>query len=155
MLHLAYIMKKKTLFLDFDGVLHPTLAQPSALFIHGSRLAEALRTCPVDIVISSSWRFHFSKEDYLEKLPLELASQVVSATGEAHVGKFARWHEIQQYVKKHRIVDWRALDDSAFEFPLGCRELIACDGSVGVTSAQLDLVTDWLRQASGGQTPLL
>jgi hypothetical protein len=148
-------MKKKTLFLDFDGVLHPTLAQPSALFIHGSRLAEALRLCSVNIVISSSWRFHFSKEDYLEKLPLELASQVVGATGEAHVGKFSRWHEIQQYVKKHRIVDWRALDDSTFEFPLGCRELIACDGSVGVTSAQLDLVTVWLRQASSGQTPLL
>ncbi len=145
-------MKKKTLFLDFDGVLHPTLAQPAALFIHGSRLAEALRLCPVNIVISSSWRFHFSKEDYLEKLPLELASQVVGATGEAHVGKFARWHEIQQYVKKHRIVDWRALDDSAFEFPLGCRELIACDGSVGVTSAQLDLVTSWLRQASNEKT---
>lgn len=148
-------MNKKTLFLDFDGVLHPTLAEPSALFIHGTRLAEALRSYPVSIVISSSWRFHFSREDYLEKLPLELAGQVVGATGEAHVGKFARWHEIQQYVKKHRIVDWRAIDDSAFEFPLGCGELIACDGSLGVTSAQLDLVTVWLRQISSGEIPPL
>ena len=138
-------MNKKTLFLDFDGVLHPTLAEPSGLFIHGSRLAEALRSCPVNIVISSSWRLHFSREDYLDRLPLELAGQVVGATGEAHVGKFARWHEIQQYVKKHRIVDWRAIDDSAFEFPLGCRELIACDGSLGLTPAQLVLVTGWLR----------
>jgi hypothetical protein len=32
-------MHEKVLFLDFDGVLHPTLAQPSALFIHGARLA--------------------------------------------------------------------------------------------------------------------
>jgi hypothetical protein len=143
-------MNKKTLFLDFDGVLHPTLAEPSALFIHGTRLAEALRSFPVNIVISSSWRFHFPKEDYLKKLPLELAGQVVGATGKAHVGKFARWHEIQQYVKKHRIVDWRAIDDSAFEFPLGCRELIACDGSLGVTSAQLDLVAGWLQQESSG-----
>ena len=142
-------MNKKTLFLDFDGVLHPTLAQPSALFIHGSRLAEALRPYSVNVVISSSWRFHFSKEEYLAKLPLELADQVVGATGKAHVGKFARWHEIQQYVKKHRLVDWRSLDDSAFEFPLGCKELIACDGSVGVASAQLDLVSVWLQQASG------
>ncbi|CAN1504901.1 hypothetical protein MCEGE14_00618 [Burkholderiaceae bacterium] len=46
------------------------------------------------------------------------------------------------------------LDDSAFEFPLGCRELIACDGSVGVKSAQLDLVTGWLRQASNAKTNL-
>ena len=143
-------MNKKTLFLDFHGVLHPTLAQPAALFIHGSRLAEALRPHPVNIVISSSWRFHFSKEEYLAKLPKELAGQVIGATGNAHVGKFARWHEIQQYVKKHRLVDWRALDDSAFEFPLGCGELIACDGSVGVASAQLDLVSVWLQQASGG-----
>jgi hypothetical protein len=143
-------MNKKTLFLDFDGVLHPTLAQPSALFIHGLRLAEVLRPYPVDIVVSSSWRFHFSKEDYLAKLPAELSSQVIGATGNAHVGKFARWHEIQQYVKKYRVADWRALDDSAFEFPLGCRELIACDGSIGVASAQLDLVSSWLRQASAG-----
>jgi hypothetical protein len=143
-------MNKKTLFLDFDGVLHPTLAQPSALFIHGSRLAETLRPCSVNIVISSSWRFHFSKEDYLAKLPPELAGQVVGATGEAHVGKFARWHEIQRYIKKHRIKEWRALDDSSFEFPSGCRELIACDGSIGVASAQLDLISGWLRQASDG-----
>ena len=80
-------MNKKTLFLDFDGVLHTTLAEPSALFIHGSRLAEALRSCHVSIVISSSWRFHFSKEDYLEKLPLELAGQVVGATGETVSGR--------------------------------------------------------------------
>ena len=143
-------MNKKTLFLDFDGVLHPTLAQPSVLFSHGPRLAEELRPYSVDIVISSSWRFHFSEEEYLAKLPAELADQVIGATGEAHVGKFARWHEIQQYVKKHRVKDWRAIDDSAFEFPLGCRELIACDGSVGVASAQLDLITSWLQQASGG-----
>ena len=143
-------MNKKTLFLDFDGVLHPTLAQPAALFIHGSRLAEALRPYPVNIVISSSWRFHFSKDEYLAKLPKELAGQVIGATGSAHVGKFARWHEIQQYLKKHRIVDWRALDDGAVEFPLGCGELIACDGSVGVASAQLDLISGWLRQAPGG-----
>ena len=143
-------MNKKTLFLDFDGVLHPTLAQPSALFIHGLRLAEALRPYLVDIVISSSWRFHCSREEYLAKLPAELAGQVIGATGKAHVGKFARWHEIQQYVKKYRIVDWRALDDSAFEFPLGCRELIACDGSVGVAPPQLDLISGWLRQASHG-----
>ena len=143
-------MNKQTLFLDFDGVLHPTLAEPAALFIHGSRLVEALRPYPVNIVISSSWRFHFSKEEYLAKLPAELAGQVVGATGEAHVGKFARWHEIQQYVKKHRVKDWRALDDSAFEFPLGCSELIACDGSVGVASAQLELVAVWLRQTSEG-----
>ncbi len=142
-------MSKKTLFLDFDGVLHPTLAQPSALFIHGASLAEALRPYPVNIVISSSWRFHFSKEDYLANLPVELSDQVIGVTGNAHVGKLARWHEIQQYVKKHRVIDWRALDDSAFEFPLGCGQLIACDGSIGVASAQLDLLSIWLRQAFG------
>ena len=111
-------------------------------------MAEVLRPYPVDIVVSSSWRFHFSKEDYLAKLPAELSSQVIGATGNAHIGKFARCHEIQRYVKKYQVADWRALDDSAFEFPLGCRELITCDGSIGVATAQLDLVSCWLRQAS-------
>ena len=55
-------MNEKVLLLDFDGVVHPTLAQPSALFIHGARLAEVLSSYPVNIVISSSWRFHFSKK---------------------------------------------------------------------------------------------
>lgn len=141
-------MNKKVLFLDFDGVLHPTLAQPSALFIHGARLAEVLRPYPVKIVISSSWRFHFSKIEILAKLPDELCYAVIGVTGNAHVGKFARWHEIHQYIKNHRVTDWRALDDSSFEFPLGCKELIACDGSIGVDGPQLDLISSWARHAS-------
>ena len=143
-------MNKKVLFLDFDGVLHPTLAQSSALFIHGTSLAEVLRPYPVNIVISSSWRFHFAKNELLAKLPEELLDSVIGTTGNAHIGKFARWHEIHQYIKKHRVTDWRALDDSSFEFPLGCKELIACDGSIGVASPQLDLVSSWARNASDG-----
>ena len=143
-------MNKKVLFLDFDGVLHPTLAQSSALFIHGTSLAEVLRPYPVNIVISSSWRFHFAKNELFAKLPEELFDAVIGTTGNAHIGKFARWHEIHQYIKKHRVTDWRALDDSSFEFPLGCKELIACDGSIGVASPQLDLVSSWARNAFDG-----
>lgn len=141
-------MSKKVLFLDFDGVLHPTLAQPSALFIHCARLAEVIRHYPVKIVISSSWRFHFSKKEILAKLPDELCEAVIGVTGDAYVGKFARWHEIHQYIKNYRVTDWRALDDSSFEFPLGCKELIACDGSTGVAGPQLDLIASWARNAS-------
>ena len=141
-------MNEKVLFLDFDGVLHPTLAQPSALFIHGARLAEVLRPYPVNIVISSSWRFHFSMKEILAKLPDELCDAVIGVTGDAHVGKFARWHEIHRYIKSHRVTDWRALDDSSFEFPLSCKELIACDGSIGVAGPQLDLISSWARHAS-------
>ena len=131
-------------------MLHPTLAQSSALFIHGTSLAEVLRPYPVNIVISSSWRFHFAKNELLARLPEELFDSVIGTTGNAHIGKFARWHEIHQYIKKHRVTDWRALDDSSFEFPLGCKELIACDGSIGVASPQLDLVSSWARNASDG-----
>ena len=46
------------------------------------------------IVISSSWRFHFTQAEILARLPPQIARQVQGVTGDAHVGRYARWHEI-------------------------------------------------------------
>ena len=134
----------RTLFLDFDGVVHPTVATPKQLFGQAPMLVEAIVRWQPRVVISSSWRFHFSLEEILSRLPQAIAVQVQGKTGEAHIGKHARWHEIQAYCSRHRIANWRALDDSAFAFPADCEELIRCDGAVGLTSVEVMQLESWL-----------
>ena len=64
----------KLLFLDFDGVLHPTHFAGQDPFNRVHLLEETLEGSNIGIVISSSWRFTHS----LEKLQkeLEVADQV-------------------------------------------------------------------------------
>jgi hypothetical protein len=59
-------------------------------------------------------------------------------------GRHARWNEIRAYREKHALLDWRALDDSAFEFPRNCAELILCNGAIGMEEAQVRLIREWL-----------
>ncbi len=54
-------MPDKVLFLDFDGVLHPT-SHGSAFFSQMNLLEEAIGNKSCQIVISSSWRFHMDLE---------------------------------------------------------------------------------------------
>lgn len=138
-------MTAKTLFLDFDGVLHPGMAREEQFFMHGERLASVIAGASCDIVISSSWRFHHSFGALSNRLPDPLAEKIVGITGDAHVGAHARYQEILAYVKRHRCVDWRALDDSRFEFPSGVPELILCDGATGLDDRVLLQIAQWLR----------
>jgi hypothetical protein len=138
------LSSQKTLFLDFDGVLHPTVATPKQLFSKASMLVEVIDRWRPWVVISSSWRFHFSLEEILLRLPESIAIQVHGKTGEAHTGKHARWNEILDYCSRHHAADWRALDDSFFEFPPNCQELIRCDGAVGLTAPEVAQVDSWL-----------
>ena len=137
-------MATKTLFLDFDGVLHPTLAEPEEHLGRARLLAAVLEQHKPDVVISSSWRFHFPMSEILDRLPVHIRSRVVGITGDAFIGKHARWHEIRSYCAQHRISDWRALDDSAFEFPPDCPQLIRCDGGVGIGEREILALREWL-----------
>ena len=137
-------MAQKWLFLDFDGVLHPGLCRPLEHFGRMPVLEAALRDASVDIVVSSSWRFHLEWEELLERFPLTLRAQVRGRTGEAVTGPHARWQEIWAYRDEHAVLDWRALDDSAFEFPSNCPELILCNGAVGMAEQQVQLIRRWL-----------
>jgi len=49
--------RPKTIFLDFDGVLHPSLAEPEQLFSKAKLLIEVFESRRPEVVISSSWRF--------------------------------------------------------------------------------------------------
>lgn len=136
-------MNPRTLiFLDFDGVLHPNFCAEDVYFAHAQALADAIGTAEVAIVISSSWRFHCKLRDLVERLPEPLGRRIIGSTGEACIGRYSRHSEILGYLAAHRIRSrWIALDDSAWEFPPDCRELIHCDGSTGIGERELARVS--------------
>jgi hypothetical protein len=138
---------KKILFLDFDGVLHPASAYQTAAFSCAPALAQCLRPYDCDIVISSSWRFNYSRLELMHFLPDELAQRVTGMTGPTQGGKLARYQEIRSYLlRKLQLAtySWRALDDSKWEFPMDLPELIACNPNTGLQDQQLDALERWL-----------
>ncbi|MDM4765245.1 HAD domain-containing protein [Pelomonas sp. SE-A7] len=134
------------LFLDFDGVLHPNGAAPAVWFKQAGPLMALLHRWPtLDVVISSSWRFHHEWKDLLDLLPTALAERAQGCTGAAHTGALARHTEILNYWQEHGGGrPWLALDDSVWEFPVHCDRLIACDGALGLRPAQLLQLEAWL-----------
>ncbi len=79
-------------------------------------------------------------------LPACLGARVAGITGEAYVGRHARYMEIRAYLQRAEdpAPQWRALDDSRFEFPTDCGELIACDPNVGFSVKQAAALRKWL-----------
>lgn len=135
---------RKILFLDFDGVLHPAWGNSLPEFVHAHALAQALVGWPCEIVISSTWREHYSLAQLKQFLVPELAGRVIGVTGQDPNGRYARHKTILQYLATvGEEVDWRALDDSGGEFH-ECPNLILCDGSVGLQPAQVEQVIGWL-----------
>ncbi len=133
------------LFLDFDGVLHPASAHATAPFSRAPLLEEALAGFEVRLVVSSSWRFHHSLGVIGSLLPRTLADRLVGALGNSHFGEHARYHEILAWLgDAGSAAPWLALDDSAFEFPDACAELILCDPNTGLDEAMATRVRDWL-----------
>lgn len=135
----------KVLFLDFDGVLHPSSPGIDPLFSRAPLLEEALINHEIPIVISSSWRFTHSLKQLKDKLPKKLANMVIDVTGKAIIGKYPRHTEILNYLNNsNEYSSWRSLDDSYWEFPSSCKELIRCNPNSGIGSREVKLLTEWL-----------
>ncbi len=135
------------LFLDFDGVLHPASAYQTRAFCHAPALAECLQPYACDLVISSSWRFNYSLDELRNLLPSALAHRVIGMTGPAHIGRYARHHEILAFLQgsgDFPTGSWRAMDDAKWEFPAGLRNLVSCDPNTGLAATQLQDLKKWL-----------
>ena len=140
---LAIRSARPTLFLDFDGVLHPSLATADQYFCRMPLLIEALTELDIAVVISSSWRFHHQWEALIAPFPRTIQAKFAGCTGPAITGSQARFREISIYVRQRRIRHWCALDDSQFEFPNHCPELIICNGRYGLTTRETERLRDW------------
>ncbi len=140
-------MSKKVLFVDFDGVLHPT-THGSNLLSQLPLLEYAIESHDCALVISSSWRFHLEMEDLKKHFSSSVQNKIVGVTGDAYIGAYARFHEINAYVDLHGVSDWRALDDSYWEFPDKCPNLIRCNPNTGVTVSELEKLSVWLSRTN-------
>jgi hypothetical protein len=139
---------KKILFLDFDGVLHNSTSSQELLFNKLGLLVDALQEKTCSIVISSSWRFHHDL-DQLKKYMDPISELIIGTTGAAFVGRFPRYNEIKEYLRKNEpFANWRALDDSFLEFPKQCKELILCNSKSGLSDKQIKELTLWLNEKS-------
>src|SRR4051794_13667930 len=124
----------RVLMLDFDGVLHHSQGSKLPEFSLVPRLAAALSGHECQIVISSTWREHYSLAGLRALVTGELEARVIDVLGPDGRGPHVRYQNIIQWVGRQRsAVDWRALDDAASEFPARCPQLILCDGMVGVS----------------------
>jgi len=138
------VNKEKLLFLDFDGVLHPTHFAGEAPFSKAHLLEETLAQFAPKIVVSSSWRFTHSLEKLQKTLPSAIGQLIIGATSSAIIGKHPRFQEILNYLGGYGPVDWRALDDSYWEFPSPCPKLIRCNPNTGIMDKQILELQQWL-----------
>jgi hypothetical protein len=130
--------------LDFDGVLHPTHFAGEDPFNRVHLLEESLADSDLGIVISSSWRFTHSFEKLQKLLPSSISNLVIGVTGAPVIGKHPRYQEIQTFLQSHRHSNWRALDDSYWEFPTPCPELIRCNPNTGISEKQIKELREWM-----------
>lgn len=137
----------KTLFLDFDGVLHANTATKDQLFNKSFLLEDLMQQSTFDIVVSSTWRSFYKRHELLALLPPTVAQNVVGITGKDSMTRLGRYHEIVAYCDLHAISNpqaWCALDDSVIEFPVGCPQLIACNPATGITPLEIEKLKAWL-----------
>lgn len=120
------------IFLDFDGVLHTQNGRRFSLI---DNFSQVIKNYPqINIIFSTSWREYSSLDQLKNYFPEYLHKQCVGVTPLIREPiEHVRFHEIQQYIKKHNITEqWLAIDDMAILFPKDCNNLFLVDGKKGL-----------------------
>jgi len=134
----------RAIFLDFDGVLHPSGGDPGRVmpFEWLPILANLLQECPdVKLVVHSSWRDVHSS-DYLREFMGPLGSRLLGA-----VPPGPRGLAIQEFLRLEvRITSYIVLDDMPAECPAGLEDsVIVCDPLLGISEQTVqDQIRRWL-----------
>lgn len=119
-----------TLFLDYDGVLHPDAVyrvrgeivlqrDGHTLFECSPLLIEALAPHPdIRIVLSTSWVRVLGFNKACKRLPQTLRERVIGATwhSDMDAGEWqtlTRFSQVTRYAHHHRVERWLAVDDDA------------------------------------------
>jgi len=149
------------LFLDFDGVMHPSraymgqhgpeLAGDGSLFMWADLLATALAEHPgVQIVLSTSWVRRLPYMQVCGYLPPMLRRRVIGSTWhrirtEADYSKglpfsywqtASRYQQVRRWVDLYRVTRWLAIDDHAEEWAEADRaRLIHTNGETGLSDS--------------------
>lgn len=140
-----------TIFLDFDGVLHPTWAKSERLFERAGLLDSAVAHLHhIEFVVSSSWaaykdlqqlRHHFRAHPTLQQLIIDRTRQL--QTPAQDLGRLPEreaqcrsWlHENGRHPGK-----WLAIEDDASNFTT-TSNVVKTDGNVGLTYPDIQTLT--------------
>lgn len=144
---------RRVLFIDFDGVLHPTLSSDPAdadepvvhttLFGWLPMLVSALKTHQdVAVVVHSMWR-NTHNVDELRELLGALGPRVVGVAPEG-----LRYASIEAWLAVNPCHSHRILDDDPVEFPDPApAELILCNPRTGVSAPDvIAALKRWLEE---------
>lgn len=143
--------QRQVLFLDIDGVLHRgnsyiegSCVVSSApgrieLFEYLPLLDSLLGSYPdVEVVLSSDWSYRFGIEHTLNMLPHSLLrAKVTAATyqgceNELLWPKLSRGAQVLDYIRRHSLKRWLAVDDRHDGFE-SCRDrLVHCQTEAGL-----------------------
>ncbi len=139
----------KYLFVDFDGVLHPSPSK-GELFSQAKIFCDILEKHKDNffIVISSSWRESYEYEDIIEAFEPNIRDRVIGVTPilDNNLHPLGRYKEIISYCEQNNINDndWVAIDDMSHLFPQVCPNLILTNPSTGITEKELKLLENIL-----------
>lgn len=140
----------RLLFLDFDGVLHPSEADPALPHFCWLPELEQLLSLHTDvrIVVHSTWRYdHHDAE--LRELLAGLGERFV---GSAQRGPRQQAIESVLQANKEEVSSYLVLDDAAREFEHGTLNVVLLDGRTGISDVNAQAaVAEWL--ASSTPTP--
>jgi len=133
-------MKMTLVFVDFDGVMHPAGCDVSSYFCNLAAFEAVMREHPdAGIVISSTWRHAYPLTRLKENFSPDIAARIVGKTPqwEGDDGEQVRYREIREFLEHPQLAGakWIALDDSDFEFPPGCANLVLCDSAEGFNAS--------------------
>lgn len=136
-------MRTRILFLDADGVLHPSPPHSGLTRLCWlPQLAEMLRPHDdIGVVLHSSWRFDMPAT-FLSQLFGELGEQYLGVTrGEGRYESVLNWLREHPEVSSHLI-----LDDMPAQFPTPVpAQLVVCPGREGLTHPDVQrALRDWL-----------
>ena len=157
------------LFLDFDGVLHPEIAQrPIDLLNRLPLVEEVMREFPgVEIVISSAWRLKYANPiealvELRKHFSPDIASRVVGVTPDhtkmddhdspEGLSRFTRHWECEAWMRANRLpgTRWMAMDDRVYMFRPFTEHLMAFDRLVAFTQDHQDSLRAYLVALTSG-----
>lgn len=155
------------LFLDYDGVLHPSevwvdrdgrafldqafVDAGHALFEHADALAQVLTGIRVDVVLATSWAKAYGTDHAAAYLPPALRERVVgSVYGRGRIrAERSRYQVISDFVQRCAIDRWLAVDDDTWDWPQREREHLVAANGLGLTAEDLVEISARLRALGG------
>lgn len=139
----------RTLFLDFDGVLHPEFCHESKHFTFLPNFEQVLRRVPhCEVVITSTWRLQFPVDDLRAHFSQDVAHRVIGATPKfcelenvpnSLLG-YEREAECNAWLRTNdrAVFPWLAIDDRPWLYRPFSRSLFLVDGKIGLTAAMAE-----------------